>query len=938
MNLAQTTTHFWHRVPLITRLVGLVLLTVALAASVRTGLLVQEAKSFAQARLAEELAVVQAVVPAELIEKLQRGERGVVERFVQQQVDVRPDLIELSWRAPDGTRIMAIDRSPSAEHAPAWFVARMGVSLPPTVIPLQADGSDHGTLTIRFDPAHALGVAWQQILNQVKAVAAVLLAITLVSWLVLRSTLRGLRELEKASRAFESGDHAVRAPLYGVPELRATTMAFNAMAHQIAQLVQTIQAEKTQAQVTLASIGDAVITTDAEGRISFLNAVAVRLTGWMLEEAVGRPLAEIFHIINEATRMRVENPVELVLLHGKTVSLANHTVLISRDGNEYCIEDSAAPIRLPDSTLIGCVLVFHDVTDKKKLLNAVQWQAGHDALTGLPNRALLSDRFERALASTQRQNKLLGVCLLDLDGFKPVNDRYGHEVGDRLLVEVGRRLQANLRSEDSVARLGGDEFVLLLGDAQNMEEIYAAAQRILDAIAAPCCQDADAISVSASIGLTVYPFDEADSDTLLRHADQAMYQAKQLGRSRFHLFNVSEDNETQAAQRSLLRLREALRADELVLYYQPKVNLRNGKVIGMEALLRWQHPQDGLIPPLDFLPLAEQTDLIVDIGEWVIGQALRQMEQWQATGAVWPVSVNIAAHHFQREDFTARLAQILTRHPALSPALLEIEILESVALHDLQRASDQIAACQRLGVGFALDDFGTGYSSLSYLKHLPVETLKIDQSFVRDMLDDEQDIMIVEAVIGLAQLFNRSVIAEGVESAEHSVLLMRLGCDEAQGYGIARPMPASQVTDWVRQYHPDPSWALWADERWEISNLPLLVAQHDHLQWVTRVTLAVENAPLGLSAAELKSHHQCRFGHWYEGHGKTTYGHLPEFAAIEPVHVRVHESGAEIIRLRDTGEIGRARELCSTLFGLKDQILVLTHALQVAVLSSTPRD
>ncbi|GAB4117166.1 MAG: hypothetical protein Fur0026_05140 [Sideroxydans sp.] len=274
----------------------------------------------------------------------------------------------------------------------------------------------------------------------------------------------------------------------------------------------------------------------------------------------------------------------------------------------------------------------------------------------------------------------------------------------------------------------------------------------------------------------------------------------------------------------------------------------------------------------------------------------------------------------------------------MSPALLEIEILESVAIDNLQRASDQIAACQRLGVSFALDDFGTGYSSLSYLKHLPAETLKIDQSFVRDMLDDEQDITIVEAVIGLARLFDRSVIAEGVETAEHGVLLMRLGCDEAQGYGIARPMPAAQVADWVRQYQPDPSWALWADARWEISNLPLLVAQHDHLQWVRRVTLAVENAPLALSAAELKDHHQCRFGHWYYGHGRATYGQLPEFSAIEPVHVQVHETGTEIIRLRDAGEIERARELCGKLLGLKDQILVLTHALQVAVLSAIRRD
>ncbi|MFA5371078.1 MAG: EAL domain-containing protein [Sideroxydans sp.] len=930
--------HFWHHTPLTTRLIGAVLLTVAMVATVRTVLLAQELMVFAQHRLGDKLSELQSTLPQRLINKVRQNDLEEMKLFLQREASAHKDIDRLAWRGLNGIDIEAINQAPTSKYPPAWFVSRMAGFIQQTELPLAADGRQYGVLVIRFDPAHALYPAWQQITNQLKAVAVVLLALAALLWLVLHSTLRGLRELKAVTEDFELGSHAVRAPLYGAPELRVVIGAFNVMAKQIEHLVRTIQTEKERAEVTLASIGDAVITTDIEGRVTFLNQVAVRLTGWALEEAAGRPLAEIFHILNETTHMHAENPVELVLRHGKTVSLTNHTLLISRDGNEYCIEDSAAPIRLLDGTLIGCVLVFHDVTDKKKLLNAVQWQAGHDVLTGLPNRALLSDRFERALASAQRQNKLLGVCLLDLDGFKPVNDRYGHEVGDRLLVEIARRLETNLRSEDSVARLGGDEFVLLLGDAGNVDEIYAAAQRILNAIAAPCCQDVGQIAVSASIGLTVYPFDETDSDTLLRHADQAMYQAKQLGRNRFHLFNVSEDNETQAAHRNILRLREALQADELVLYYQPKVKLRNGNVIGMEALLRWQHPQDGLIPPLDFLPLAEQTDLIVEIGEWVVEQTLQQLEQWQAAGVAWPVSVNIAARHFQREDFAARLAQILARHPALSPTLLEIEILESVALDDLQRATDTITACQRLGVGFALDDFGTGYSSLNYLKHLPAETLKIDQSFVRDILDDEQNVTIVEAVIGLARLFNRSVIAEGVESAEHGVLLMRLGCDDAQGYGIARPMPASQVTDWVRQYLPDPKWALWADARWEIRNLPLLVAQNDHVKWVKRVLLAIENAPLALSAAELTSHHHCRFGHWYYGHGKAAYAHLPEFAAIEPVHVRVHEIGAEIIRLRDTGEIERARELCNTLLDLKAQILRLMNALQMAILSTIKRD
>ncbi len=929
---------FWLRVPLLTRLVGAVVLVVIVAASIRTLLLAQEGKAIAQARMAEEAAALQANLPPLLIEKLQHGDHRALADILQQRVRVGPDLAELVWDAPDHARIEASEGQPSPKHAPPWFISLVDFAPPPVTTPLAAGDSSYGTLTIRFNAAHVLYPAWELVITQIKTVALVVLGVALLSWLVLSGTLRGLRVLQDTARAFDSGNLALRVPPIGAPELRAAASAFNSMAERVARLVQTLHSERDMAQVTLASIGDAVIATDTAGRVTFLNAMASSMTGWDAEEAGGGLLGEIFHIVNESTRMRVENPVERVLRDGKTVNLANHTILISRDGSEHSIEDSAAPIHLPDGTLMGCVLVFHDVTDNKKLLHRVEWQAGHDTLTGLPNRALLADRFARALAFAKRNNRLLGVCMLDLDGFKPVNDRYGHDVGDRLLVEISHRLQANLRGEDSVARLGGDEFVLLFANAQNVEEIYAGIQRILDAIAVPCCPDAGRISVTASIGLTVYPFDDADADTLLRHADQAMYQAKQLGRSRFHLFNVAEDEESMTIQRGLIRLREGLHGGELVLFYQPKVNLRNGCVTGMEALLRWQHPQDGLLAPGEFLPLAEQTDLIVEIGEWVIEQGLRQLAAWHAAGKVWPVSVNIAARHFQREDFVPRLAAMLARYAEVAPALLELEILESVALDDLQRASAQIVACQRLGVGLALDDFGTGYSSLSYLKHLPTETLKIDQSFVRNMLDDAHDITIVEAVIGLAQLFSRSVIAEGVESAEHGVLLMRLGCDEAQGYGIARPMPAENVLAWVEHYRPAPEWALWSDAKWELSDVPLLVAQHDHLQWVNRVTLAVENAPLALTSAELKSHHHCRFGHWYDGHGKAIYGHLPEFSAIDPVHVRVHEFGAEIIRLKDSGEIEKARELCGTLLGLKDHILLLTHALQVAVLAEIGHD
>ncbi|TBR15674.1 MAG: EAL domain-containing protein [Rugosibacter sp.] len=692
-----------------------------------------------------------------------------------------------------------------------------------------------------------------------------------------------------------------------------------------------LYAEKERAEITLASIGDAVITTDAEGRVTFLNHVASKLTGWLPSEAIGQSMAEVFHIVNEATRARVVSPVDEVLQNGKTVNLANHTVLVARDGKEYNIEDSAAPIFLRDGTLLGCVLVFHDVSEKHQLLKSVRWQAGHDVLTGLPNRVLLADRFQRALANARRQKNLLGVCLMDLDQFKPVNDLYGHDMGDRLLIEVTGRINQAVRSEDTVARLGGDEFAMLLGGLADRQQLELVLRRILETVSAPYVIGEHTISISASIGVAIYPLDEVDADTLLRHADQAMYLAKQAGRNRFHWFDVAHDRQAQTSQQTLARIREALQSDELCLHYQPKVNMRSGKVVGMEALLRWQHPQQGLLPPLDFLPLAEQTDLIVDIGEWVIEQALKQGKAWLVAGKNWPISVNIAARHFQLPDFLDRLKIILARHPDVPPQQLEIEILESVALGDMHHVQQLILACQALSIKFSLDDFGTGYSSLSYLKRLPADTLKIDQSFVRDMLDDKDDLALIEAVIGLASAFNRKVVAEGVETIEHGVLLMRLGCDIAQGYGIARPMPTVQIIDWAEQFTPDPKWRQWANVQWDMRDIPLLMAEHDHLVWVKHVLKTVaEGTPLQqLTRGQLTDHHLCRFGLWYDGDGQARYGQLAEFIAIEPIHAQVHQTGTEIIHLHEAGQVEAAHTQCNTLLALKTQLVESLGALQL---------
>ena len=564
--------------------------------------------------------------------------------------------------------------------------------------------------------------------------------------------------------------------------------------------------EKELAQVTLNSIGDAVITTDINGHVQLLNPVAEVLTGWTQSEARGLPLDEVFYIVNQATRKPIENPVYRAISDGIIVGLSNHSVLISRDSKEYSIEDSAAPIRDSEGNILGCVLVFHNITEKYQLMEQISWQAGHDTLTRLPNRTLLSDRIGQAIAHAQRQEQLLLVCFMDLDDFKAVNDQHGHELGDKLLIEVARRLVNVVRGDDTVSRMGGDEFVLLIGEIRNMDEVDMLITRILEEMTRPFLIGQNTLRISASIGTTIFPFDSSDTDTLLRHADQAMYQAKQSGRNRFHLFDASMDLQVHEHHLQLTRLVLALMQKEFCLHYQPKVNLKSGNIIGMEALLRWRHPEQGLREPLDFLHLAEDSNLIVDVGNWVLDEAMSQISKWHEAGFDWRVSVNIAARQLQRHDFVSNIQALLARHPGAPAYRLELEILESTALEDMDHVRSIILACQEMGITISLDDFGSGYSSLAYLRHLPVNNLKIDQSFVRDMLDDEEDCALVEGILQMARIFKRDVIAEGMETAAHGALLLKLGCDSAQGYGIARPMPAENVLDWAVQFKPDPAW------------------------------------------------------------------------------------------------------------------------------------
>jgi diguanylate cyclase (GGDEF)-like protein/PAS domain S-box-containing protein len=553
---------------------------------------------------------------------------------------------------------------------------------------------------------------------------------------------------------------------------------------------------------------EGILITDASGIIIDVNESFSRITGYSRDEALG------------------QTPSILRSGHQSPEFYQTMWAVLSRDGQWYgeiwnrrkngevyaeMLNISAVPDH--QGQVKNYVALFSDITAIKEHEKELEHIAHYDVLTGLPNRVLLADRLRLAMTQSVRRCQQLAVVYLDLDGFKSINDRHGHELGDYLLSHVATRMKLALREGDTLARIGGDEFVAVMIDLDDSQAAVPLLNRLLKAAAEIVQQGEVTLQISASLGVTFYPqTDVLEADQLLRQADQAMYQAKLSGKNRFHFFDAEQDRTTRGHFETLESIRNALAVKEFVLYYQPKVNMRTGAVIGVEALIRWQHPDKGLLAPALFLPVIEEHDLAVAVGEWVIDTALNQIEHWQNEGLAlsehFNVSVNVGARQLQQGNFVASLQDLLAGHPQVRPAQLEIEILETSALNDLAGVSQLIEDCHRIGVLFALDDFGTGYSSLSYLKHLRVGLLKMDQSFVRDMLDDPDDLAISKVVIGLADAFKRRLIAEGVETAAHGRLLLQMGCELGQGYAIARPMPARDFPQWLQHWQMNPVWGL----------------------------------------------------------------------------------------------------------------------------------
>ncbi len=551
--------------------------------------------------------------------------------------------------------------------------------------------------------------------------------------------------------------------------------------------------EKERAQVTLNSIGDAVITTDVAGRVTYLNLVAEGLTGWPGPEAVGRPLQDVLRLVNAHTRRAVENPMLMAVREDRPVGLTPDCLLIRRDGGEAAIEDSAAPIHDRRGQATGAVMVFHDVSAARALALRMSYLAQHDSLTDLPNRILLDDRLGQAIALAQRHRHQLAVLFLDVDRFKHVNDSLGHAIGDRLLQSVAQRLSACVRSSDTVSRQGGDEFVVLLSELAQIRDATVTADKILQTLGLPHRIDEHDLHLSASIGIATYPEDGTDAATLMKNADAAMYHAKACGRGN-HQFFKPEMNLRAVERQSIENgLHQAVERQELVLHFQPKVSLDAGRTVGVEALIRWQHPERGLVLPAQFIPIAEDCGFIVPIGRWILREGCRQARAWQDAGLPpMRMAINTSAVELRAKDFASAVSAILTE-TGLDASFLELELTETFLMQDSKSTVEVLQALKEIGVHLALDDFGTGYSSLSHLKRFPIDTLKIDQSFVRDIATDADDASIVSAVIGMGESLRMRVVAEGVETPEQLAFLRKHRCPEGQGFLFSRAVAAAEL-------------------------------------------------------------------------------------------------------------------------------------------------
>ncbi len=617
--------------------------------------------------------------------------------------------------------------------------------------------------------------------------------------------LTGRDDDQLAKQALRAGaqDFLAKGELQGALVLRALRHAIERKS-----LEERLYLEQERGQVTLNSIGDAVICTDNHGTVTFFNMAAEAMTGVTIADAVGRPIDASLRLIDETRASIRLAPGLLTAAFGPAGKAATRAIFCRADGSESPVEYNGASIRGRGGAVIGAVYVVRDVSTARALADKMAYLARHDSLTGLPNRLLLTDRLAQAIAIAPRHEKKPGLLFLDLDGFKHVNDSLGHMVGDKLLQSVSSRLEGCVRESDTVSRLGGDEFVVLLTEILEPDDAALVAARMLEVVSETHFITGHELHVTTSIGIALYPDDGTDAETLIKNADTAMYQAKARGRKSYQFFEASMNHRAVERQKIEEGLRRAVERNEFSLHYQPKLDIAGRRVCSAEALIRWQHPVLGDMPPARFISIAEESGLIVPLGRWVLREACRQTKAWLDDGLTLDtMAVNVSAMEFQNERFLNEVLDTLDE-TGLEPARLELELTESVLMKRTNASSQTLLALREAGVRLAIDDFGTGFSSLSYLTRFPVHTLKIDQSFIRQINAAVPETMIVTAVLGMARSLSLRVVAEGVETKSELEFLEASLCDEAQGYYFSPALPAEAFSDWVRRFEQQESLRL----------------------------------------------------------------------------------------------------------------------------------
>ncbi len=671
---------------------------------------------------------------------------------------------------------------------------------------------------------------------------------------------------------------------------------------------------------------EAITITDEAGVIIEVNPAFSRITGYERGEVLGRNPRVLKSGLHDREFYR--HMWKNITLNG---SWRGEIWNKNKYGEIYPEILSITAVKNSKDKIKNFVAVFSDISHLKEHEKKLDKMAHYDGLTNLPNRVLLLDRLQQSQSIIKRSNKLLAVCFMDLDGFKLVNDTFGHDAGDALLVEMSNRIQGRLRASDTVARIGGDEFVILLTGLDKVEECFLFVKRLMQSIAIPYPIDNKSISISTSIGITLFPKDDSDADTLLRHADQAMYQAKREGKNTYCLFDPEKDTEERSLNERIKHIKLAIQNNEMEIHYQPKVDLRAARVTGVEALIRWYHPEQGLIMPNDFLPLIEDHEVSLILGNWIIKHVLWQMQQWKKQGIELQVSINVSSLQIQHSDFVEDLKTLLQQFPDIDPSNLELEILETAALEDIVNISRVINECRQIGVRFSLDDFGTGYSSLTYLKRLPATTLKIDLSFVRDMHQDPENLAIINAIMGLAGAFQLNVVAEGVEELVHGRMLLQMGCTQVQGYCISRPMRAHDFSEWLKTWQYPKKWASIQHLKWDEKDYQILCAEVDLQRYIALTSYSVKQQKT-FPFVNSDQTHPCGYGNWYHGSGKKLYGHLmPLYQQIGDAHKELHQLAFQIEANMNEGDYEEADKNLNELLEIRDKILARMLQLSIRV-------